>query len=789
VNTDSTSGFYGAVKESRSYAAAVSVCIDGKLLLSGSSSTSKGGFVRICRWASTQEDIVGDNRVYGTPAAVNVTDGSFSVSLSNPCGTGYWLEHSPTSNGTFTKLFTVDPSANTETHTTFNEGCATILESTQPIVGDPYTLHGVQLWVCPDNVGVLVWNGSKGADVGSKLVAWARNAYVAIKKEAQNRVLSTSALSQSTQMLNGVISETINSNFNASNGAPEVSQKTNSDGSTVVTKATYAHSITGIAGDAYDWMQAGNLHMLAQVAQTTTYGFPAGGLSGRLCSPFAKDLLPNDIMSLSFTPGLTGGVEPGDVLFLNAQAVSLVKGVSEFRVRLSLKFSDGAIEYPDFSNGAGNMLVPYGFSDAHLQYVFQSTYTSGTHTPQQIREVSLQVVRATSVGVRLISYAGKSMIQANPVVASRAQGSSLVEWSLVNGIPRPTSPWVWKVNMDGTGMSPAVACSGFDFVNHSGTNWQYTSGTTMFGADGSAIEGWQRAGLSKTYSAAVIRNDLFLPSASIANAKFQESAALTCDYDITPADVNYVDQANGWIRGQYKEATQTQTGTPLVRLYGYDSDGVEKAHFGYQCMLVENAYGPTRGVKLEKGRDYVLSAWVKPMAGVSGLKVELTVGSIIGIDYRKPTNVNNPGWPFALQGGSLPCSGTLRVTGSGPWYLVELTVPASRDISSSNWDAGYQYGLFYVGAPNGAPKSGGGRESGAILVDDIRFYPKDALVTTTFYDPKWHTPLVSVDANGNPSQRVVRDGYGRPIELRKINRENPSLTTLTKAKLYHLAGE
>ena len=93
------------------------------------------------------------------------------------------------------------------------------------------------------------------------------------------------------------------------------------------------------------------------------------------------------------------------------------------------------------------------------------------------------------------------------------------------------------------------------------------------------------------------------------------------------------------------------------------------------------------------------------------------------------------------------------------------------------WDPGW-YARLWAGVPGG----------GEMWIDDIRFAPKNAMVTTTYYDSKWRQPIMSVDANNKPSQQVVYDNWGRPIEWYRIDPVT-MVKHIKQKKEYHLMGE
>lgn len=218
-------------------------------------------------------------------------------------------------------------------------------------------------------------------------------------------------------------------------------------------------------------------------------------------------------------------------------------------------------------------------------------------------------------------------------------------------------------------------------------------------------------------------------------------------------------------------------------------------HFGNKGVQVTNAFGPTRAFKLEKGRDYIFSAWIKKMAG----NVPLQNGLVMGIDYRICKSAEGV-WPIELYPAptvgadpsqvrtTLPCNSQLKYTQHGDWYYIELAVNAKTDIGDK-WSDGYQYAAAWVGVPNG----NGSHGDATVYIDDIRFYPKDALVTSTYYNETFGIPLITVDANNNPGRKITYDGFGRPekwekLDLSKLTDAAGYATPVIK-KEYHLMNE
>ena len=317
----------------------------------------------------------------------------------------------------------------------------------------------------------------------------------------------------------------------------------------------------------------------------------------------------------------------------------------------------------------------------------------------------------------------------------------------------PFENYTLKVNKEDDGF-PASDFNFQDFNHTPGANnpnWKYSGGTTLYSPMG-VVKQTTDAGHINTST--IRRSDNLLTISQIPSAKFLECGVFTGDYDLND-DGSYFDKENGWRKGAGNER-----GLP-----GPVSVVSEEAkHFGNKGVKVTNAFGPSRAFKLEQGRDYIFSAWIKKVSG----DVPLQNGMVIGVDYRKCKSAAGV-WPFELylatESPTISCNSNLDTVQHGDWYYIELSVNASKDIPITKWNEGYQYASAWVGVPNGNGNNG----TATVYIDDIRFYPKSALVTSTYYDKFFGQPIISIDANNNPSKRITYDGFGRPVKWEKLD--------------------
>jgi hypothetical protein len=179
-----------------------------------------------------------------------------------------------------------------------------------------------------------------------------------------------------------------------------------------------------------------------------------------------------------------------------------------------------------------------------------------------------------------------------------------------------------------------------------------------------------------------------------------------------------------------------------------------------------------------------MSAWVKVNSGslkVTGnyryfLKAEdpnAKVGDING---------NNCVLPIKLYNSDLDKNASQRDFGITPepvlptdgWQYVEIKIPAKTDISAGDWDNYNWYSRVFVG---------NGETNVEAYVDDIRIYPEDALVTSSYYNLLCQNPTLTIDPNNNPGQKVAYDYLGRSIQWFKF--DNNGNDILLKTKDFH----
>jgi len=341
--------------------------------------------------------------------------------------------------------------------------------------------------------------------------------------------------------------------------------------------------------------------------------------------------------------------------------------------------------------------------------------------------------------------------KANAITYSKELGSGA--WS-------PWRLYSWKVSMNSLGV-PDPSRPFSEFVHHDDAvnpNWLLTETVDRYDICGNVLQ-LRRATMAPQTS--VMRNDLGLPIGEARGATIGETGVFTGDYR-AQAHAGYWDRYNGWEKGS----------THTVELVGG-----QHAHFGEKAVHVVRDYAAGRNNRVYPGKAYTMSAWVK-----------VTSGTIrMATDFRYAKAGHESDWPIAARDLAVvttpPAIWATPISAqdcSGEWRLMTMKIPASV---TSQLDATKTwFARAWVGGDPAGPTF-------EAYVDDVRFYPSDALVVTIYYSKKWREPIAKVDENDNPGNRVLFDEFRRRIEWYKVDKTNPANRLVLTRKEYHLAGE
>jgi hypothetical protein len=325
-------------------------------------------------------------------------------------------------------------------------------------------------------------------------------------------------------------------------------------------------------------------------------------------------------------------------------------------------------------------------------------------------------------------FSSKTLYQLNKTATAKVVQAQVTSWnehtiSATDKRWRPGVSYSWNSPCGADGL-PSSAFAEF-VIGGTNTPWVSSfSKVEKYDNFGRAIETSNKDGL---YSATFLGNREAFPIASVTNARFDESAFYTCTYDNSTINAGYLDYEQGWEKcGGVLSTAEPHFGTSSI----------------YIKLPAGGAFGPTNNIRLYKGKDYVMSCWVLVKSGTFAMYG----------DYRYITNASKPLTVSVLQKDFTVPAKTAGV--STNWKYVEMLIPASTDLTdwTKNWGA-----RVYWGSPNGVEA----------YIDDLRFYPVNALSSVTYYDDDWRQAVLTVDANNCPSKKISYDGFGRPVKIEK----------------------
>jgi hypothetical protein len=331
----------------------------------------------------------------------------------------------------------------------------------------------------------------------------------------------------------------------------------------------------------------------------------------------------------------------------------------------------------------------------------------------------------------------KNVVSSNVATWSKSSGTGTEIW-------QPSSNFSWKTDMNSSGLATTPFID-FNFADPSArdASWKYTGSIDKY-----TLNSLPRETATQTSSGGRLKTSIIyghkgsITTGKVVNASFEECGVYTCDYG--SANSGYCDIENGW---EYDKASLTST----------------YKHFGKECIQVQNGGFLRRNFKVEGSKKYQFTAWVRVESGGNA--------QLVIENWKGNANVLN--FPIVLTGMTHETDVTsdAQTNTSTKWVLMklEVTAPAGND----------RY--FRASVKNTG--------SGNVYVDDIRFYPRNAMVTSTYYEQKWYKPILSVDANNNPSQKVEYDDFGRAVRWYKIDKTDPSIVTLLQQKEYHMMGD
>ena len=331
-------------------------------------------------------------------------------------------------------------------------------------------------------------------------------------------------------------------------------------------------------------------------------------------------------------------------------------------------------------------------------------------------------------------------------------GTKKVQWL-------PLSNYKWNVTMNQLGETGKTPVYNFeDEKQNSTVEWAIVDSITKVSSNGSVVETAipKSTGGDCIYSATIIRHKNNLPVATIRNARYDECAVFTCNYN-DGQDPDYFDKENGWKKGG-----------------SIFNEDMQKYLFGFSDVIVNGTFGPTKNITtIDPNKSYTFSAWVYPR---NDNHMRFTVEPHRD-NSALPSSANYDDFVTGLQ--------------KDKWQFVTRTISSER---LKGWELDGKDGDYlrlWIG--NYCEGNTVDINKAYFDVQDIRFAPSNALITTMYYDPYFGLPNVVVDANNNPGKRITYDGLGRPVKWEKYDLtkkpDDAGYLTQVMKKEYYLRSE
>lgn len=353
---------------------------------------------------------------------------------------------------------------------------------------------------------------------------------------------------------------------------------------------------------------------------------------------------------------------------------------------------------------------------------------------------------------------------------------------------RPVATYGWKVPMaNGVATEPIADFNFTDQLLNDATKWLLQDSITKYSISIMPIEVAKPLPGNKRLLSTVIyghggtrdvpgvtppltSTSATLPIATIRGAGYDSCAVYTGDYENDIALYpNYLDYENGWERGLDPTARplgKTET-VPLTTT----------AHFGERAVHIVDSYGPSKSVAFNEAKSYIFSAWLWKDAAVTPTHARLIVTFYSGIPSAQ-----------TIIGGTGSDALSITTSTTSKLFTVDINAALLQRLRSEGKlsSAAIKYVRISVGCTEPDPACD-------FYAEEIRFYPANALVNTTYYRTDLGLPILTIDANNKASQKVTYDGFGRPITWEKLDlSKRPGETgyaTLIKGCRYGLMGD
>jgi hypothetical protein len=433
--------------------------------------------------------------------------------------------------------------------------------------------------------------------------------------------------------------------------------------------------------------------------------------------------------------------------------------VEQKRINKTIKTSNNISTVHEFLSYNNNNGVPFlnrTITNAGKQLLSKAFFAFENPVyAEAMGQNGVNLLTATCQNITYEKVAGDNSIDPQSQEIRSAQATTWSNMNSSNYTWLPSKTFKWNADFDDNGVIKNTFVNFNHTTNASNQNWALMGSVDLYDSYAGALQSSNPKGIASTI---ILKSKGTLPIAKIANSTFRECAVLTGDY-ADGIDPEYFDKDNGWAKA----------GSILSTTF---------PHYGDKSIHVYNTYGPTKNVVFDPNLNHTFSANILHVPSGDAMSktryVKMAVEFHSGEFNGDATRIGSWDLNIAdLKDG---------------WNLYEHTIKKdelqSHMFSGKN-AADIKFARIWIG---NVPKSNtSDPEIADLYVEDIRFYPSAAFVTTTYYDATFGLPIQSVDANNKPGLKVTYDGFGRAVQWDKYVKGSDgsyTLKTVKKQKYY-----
>lgn len=401
-----------------------------------------------------------------------------------------------------------------------------------------------------------------------------------------------------------------------------------------------------------------------------------------------------------------------------------------------VEFSNGTSECAiDANSGIANQSWEQNSDGATLvtkrKYAYEIHSEMGLAGTNQLNRV------ASTELIKMTSYDPLSTTNACDLTAGNVIKSTYTVWSMNNLAQwHPAAMYEWNSPMNSQGV-PTAAYNIFNENNPIANGWQLKGTIDKYDTYGNALQITNAKGVS---TATIFGTTNYLPIANVVNSKIGECYFSSFEEEQIWTFSDQTTKAIG------REKTIQKNGQWSAVITNSSSNAE---------LYAESPWGSIDKGETES-REFTFSGWVYS----TGPQAEIFFFASVNSASYETGHYTNVVAPMNTQNKWVFLKGTFKAPVGAKYFMIRIDNNGAVDANKN------------------------------VYFDDLKFYPSDALMATTYYDTKWRTPVLTIDANENTSDLLKLDESGRPNMLYKTDKQlssnDQSGYILKKQIEYHL---